>query len=107
MKVEVPRHVRETASPLGDGGAYALKVLAGRLADDPDYLVSPRLLRGSSGRCKFCSRRCCGGDLGVQLPVELRALWLLTASDDGAQGWGYLPGSKALMTLDAVRPFTG
>lgn len=43
----------------------------------------------------------------MQLPVELRALWLLTASDDGAQGWGYLPGSKALMTLDAVRPFTG
>ncbi|WP_405522546.1 hypothetical protein [Streptomyces canus] len=42
------------------------------------------------------------GDLGIQLPVELRALWLLTAGDDGAHGWGCLPGNRALMTLEAV-----
>jgi cell wall assembly regulator SMI1 len=41
-------------------------------------------------------------DLGVRIPVELRALWLLTAGDDGANGWGCLPGNRALMTLDAV-----
>ncbi|MFF3327755.1 hypothetical protein [Streptomyces sp. NPDC002889] len=41
-------------------------------------------------------------DLGVQIPVELRVLWLLTAGDDGANGWGCLPGNRALMTLDAV-----
>ncbi|MEV6591208.1 hypothetical protein [Streptomyces acidicola] len=42
------------------------------------------------------------GDLGIQTPVELRVLWLLTAGDDGANGWGCLPGNRALMTLDAV-----
>ncbi|MEU9919561.1 hypothetical protein [Streptomyces sp. NPDC051001] len=42
------------------------------------------------------------GDLGIRLPVELRALWLLTAGDDGAHGWGCFPGNKALMTLEAV-----
>ncbi len=40
--------------------------------------------------------------LGVQIPVELRILWSLTAGDDGANGWGCLPGNRPLMTLDAV-----
>jgi cell wall assembly regulator SMI1 len=193
VKVEIPPHVRETASQLGDGVAYALKVLAGRLADDPDlgepstlpgiltvmidgdlfedcpalavgYISEPdrieiRFVTPASfakpatdapveheqrGREQAVDsgteavtvrevadvwRRITGwlqthapdsyaalragarsaavaaveGDLGVQLPVELRALWLLTAGDDGAQGWGCMPGNKALMTLDAVR----
>nr|WTB29763.1 SMI1/KNR4 family protein [Streptomyces sp. NBC_00830] len=41
-------------------------------------------------------------DLGIRIPVELRVLWLLTAGDDGVDGWGCLPGNKALMTLDAA-----
>ncbi|MGW0333202.1 hypothetical protein ACWD0J_15240 [Streptomyces sp. NPDC003011] len=42
------------------------------------------------------------GDLGFRIPVELRVLWLLTSGDDGAGGWGCLPGNRALMSLDAV-----
>ncbi|MGP4043848.1 hypothetical protein [Streptomyces sp. 2A115] len=42
------------------------------------------------------------GDLGIQIPVELHVLWMLTAGDDGANGWGCLPGNEALMPLDAV-----
>lgn len=42
------------------------------------------------------------GGLGIRIPVELHALWLLSAGDDGAGGWGCLPGNKALMTLDEV-----
>ncbi|WP_228472860.1 hypothetical protein [Streptomyces cyaneochromogenes] len=34
--VEIPQHVRDTATQLGAGVPYALKVLAGQLADDPD-----------------------------------------------------------------------
>ncbi|MBZ9644345.1 SMI1/KNR4 family protein [Streptomyces sp. PSKA30] len=47
------------------------------------------------------------GDLGVQIPVELRVLWMLTAGDDGVNGWGWgcLPGNEALMPLDAVAAF--
>ncbi|MET9116046.1 hypothetical protein ABZX38_17855 [Streptomyces longwoodensis] len=41
-------------------------------------------------------------DLGIQIPVELHVLWLLTAGDDGGDGWGCLPGNMALMPLDAV-----
>ncbi|WP_405632896.1 SMI1/KNR4 family protein [Streptomyces sp. NBC_00016] len=41
-------------------------------------------------------------ELGIPIPVELRALWMLTAGDDGADGWGCLPGNMALMSLDAV-----
>lgn len=41
-------------------------------------------------------------DLGIRIPLELHALWLLTAGDDGHDGWGCLPGNKALMPLDAV-----
>lgn len=193
MNVEIPPHVRETASQLGDGVPYALKVLAGRLADEPDvgepsslpgilnvmidgdlfedcpdlavgYIREPdrieiRFVTPASfaqpaqdapgeperqGQEQAVDpvaealtvrevadawRRITGwlqahapashaalrsgassaavaaveGDLGVHIPVELRALWLLTAGDDGAQGWGCLPGNQALMTLDAVR----
>jgi hypothetical protein len=42
------------------------------------------------------------GELGVRIPVELHALWLLAAGDDGVDGRGCLPGNHALMTLDAV-----
>lgn len=35
MNVELPPFVRETAAQFGAGAPYALKVLAGRLADDP------------------------------------------------------------------------
>ncbi|MET7653977.1 hypothetical protein [Streptomyces sp. NPDC005486] len=41
-------------------------------------------------------------DLGIRIPIELRVLWLLTAGDDGGNGWGCLPGNRALMSLDAV-----
>ncbi|MCQ9133116.1 SMI1/KNR4 family protein [Streptomyces hilarionis] len=41
-------------------------------------------------------------DLDVPLPVELRALWLLTCGDDGGGGPGCLPGNRVLMSLDAV-----
>ncbi|WP_421111114.1 hypothetical protein [Streptomyces sp. NEAU-S77] len=41
-------------------------------------------------------------DLGTQIPTDLRALWFLTAGDDGVSGRGCLPGNEALMTLDAV-----
>ncbi|MEW2398047.1 SMI1/KNR4 family protein [Streptomyces sp. NPDC046862] len=44
-------------------------------------------------------------DLGIQIPVELQVLWLLTAGDDGGDGWGCLPGNRALMPLDAVAAF--
>ncbi|MFG2368122.1 hypothetical protein ACGFY3_41915 [Streptomyces mirabilis] len=40
-------------------------------------------------------------DLGIHIPVELHVLWLLTSGDDGGDGWGCLPGNRALMTLDA------
>ncbi|MFF1297212.1 MULTISPECIES: hypothetical protein [unclassified Streptomyces] len=174
MNIEIAPHVRETASRLGEGVPYALKVLAGRLADDPDmgessalpgiltvmidgdlfedcpalavgYLREPDRLEiryvtpGSfvrpaadnpdrqepQGRHRErpavpgaeavtvrevadAWRRITGrlraveGDLGIRLPVELRALWLLTAGDDGAHGWGRLPGNKALMTPESV-----
>jgi cell wall assembly regulator SMI1 len=36
VKVDIQPDVRETAARLGTGVAYALKVLAGQLADDPD-----------------------------------------------------------------------
>ncbi|MFC9681352.1 hypothetical protein [Streptomyces sp. NPDC056948] len=36
MNVEIPPQVRDTATHLGAGVAYALKVLAGQLADEPD-----------------------------------------------------------------------
>ncbi|MFF7167021.1 hypothetical protein ACFZBP_37530 [Streptomyces sp. NPDC008086] len=45
MNVEIPPFLRETALGLGAGVPYALKVLAGRLADDPD-MGSPSPLPG-------------------------------------------------------------
>ncbi|GAA2497335.1 hypothetical protein [Streptomyces gobitricini] len=36
MNVEIAQHIRDTAARLGDGVPYAPKVLAGRLADEPD-----------------------------------------------------------------------
>lgn len=36
VDVEIPPFVRDTATQFGDGVPYALKVLAGQLADDPD-----------------------------------------------------------------------
>ncbi|KUO05167.1 SMI1/KNR4 family protein [Streptomyces caeruleatus] len=45
MNVEIPPFLRETAVGLGAGVPYALKVLAGRLADDPD-MGSPSQLPG-------------------------------------------------------------
>jgi cell wall assembly regulator SMI1 len=36
VNVEIPLHIRDTATQLGAGVPYALKVLAGQLADDPD-----------------------------------------------------------------------
>lgn len=192
MKVEIQPDVRDMAAPLGAGVPYALKVLAGQLADDPDmgrpsglpgiltvtvdgdvfedcpdlsvgYIREPdrieiRFLRAvpsadpstdaqdqEQGRDQDqpadpaaaavtarevadAWRRITGwlkhnapdsyaalragadpaaiaaveGDLGIRIPVELHVRWLLTAGDDGGDGWGCLPGNKALMTVDAV-----
>src|SRR4051794_20636969 len=35
-------------------------------------------------------------DLDIPVPVELQVLWLLTAGDDGGDGWGCLPGNRVL-----------
>lgn len=45
VNVEIPQHVRETALQFGTGVPYALKVLAGQLADDPD-MGQPSALPG-------------------------------------------------------------
>ncbi|MFD3314110.1 hypothetical protein [Streptomyces sp. NPDC058694] len=196
VDVELPPFVRDTATRLGTGVPYALKVLAGQLADDPDmgrpsnlpgiltvtvdgelfedcpalaigYIREPdrieiryvnpisftepaesvesvadaqdreqqeersgdpatdavtvrevahawqrvtgwlrrnapdsyAALRAGAGPTAIAALE---GDLGIRIPVELHALWLLTAGDDGAGGRGCLPGNWALMTLDAV-----
>lgn len=188
MIVEIPADVRETAPRLGTGVPYALKVLAGQLADDPDmgepsaqpgiltvmidgdlfddcpdltvgYVREPDRIEiryvnraaaaepaqgpqeqeqhadpaadavtgrqvtdawqritgwlQSSAPASYAALRDAAsaaavadleGDLGIRIPVELRALWLLTAGDDGVNGWGWgcLPRGEALMTLEAV-----
>ncbi|WP_369174865.1 hypothetical protein AB5J49_46275 [Streptomyces sp. R28] len=203
MNVEIPPYVREIAPQLGAGVPYALKVLAGRLADDPDvgrpsglpgiltvmidgdlfedcpdlaigYIREPDRIEirfvnlasfteptadAAQGRNEeqgqgqgqeqgqgqgqgadpvadaltvreiadawrritdwlqhnapdsYAALRVGAGpsaiaalesDFGLRIPVELHTLWLLTAGDDGANGWGCLPGNEALMTLDAV-----
>ncbi len=192
MKVQIQPDVRDIAGQLGAGVPYALKVVAGQLADDPDmgvpsglhgiltvtvdgdlfedcpdlsvgYIREPdrieiRFLRAVTSTEPSTSaqeqgqdqeqvqasdpaaaavtvrevadawRRITGwlqdnapdsyvalragaspaaiaaleGDLGIRIPVELSVLWLLTAGDDGVNGWGCLPGSEALMTLDAA-----
>jgi cell wall assembly regulator SMI1 len=43
VDVEIPTLVRETAARFGAGAPYALKVLAGQLADDPDMGEPSRL----------------------------------------------------------------
>ncbi|MFB4426974.1 hypothetical protein C5F59_038585 [Streptomyces sp. QL37] len=194
MKVEIQPDVRDIAAQLGAGVPYALKVLAGQLAEDPDmgrpsnlpgilnvtvdgamfedcpdlsvgYIREPerieiRFLRAApsaelsadardqeqaQGRDRdqqadpaaaavtvrevadawrritgwlrdnapdsYAALRPGAGpaaiaaledDLGIRIPVELHVLWLLTSGDDGVDGWGCLPGSRALMALDAV-----
>ncbi|WP_316959484.1 SMI1/KNR4 family protein [Streptomyces sp. TRM68367] len=195
VKVEIQPDVRDIAAQLGAGVPYALKALAGQLADDPGmgwpsglpgiltvtvhgdmfedcpdlsvgYIREPdrieiRFLRATpstepstdaqdqeqeqdrdqpadpvaaavtvrevadawrriTGWLKhnapdsYAALRTGAGpaaiaaleeDLGIQIPVELQALWLLTAGDDGGDGWGCLPGNRALMPLDAVAAF--
>lgn len=192
MNVEISPDVRDIASQLGVGVPYALKVLAGRLADDPGmgrpsglpgilsvtvngsmfedcpdlsvgYVREPDRIeirylepapsakpspsvddqeRGQDrGRFadtaasavvvreiadawhritrwlqrhapdSYAALRPGAGptaiaaldsDLGVEVPFELRVLWLLTAGDDGSNGWGCLPGNRALAPLDTV-----
>ncbi|MFD3505344.1 SMI1/KNR4 family protein [Streptomyces sp. NPDC058678] len=197
MKVEIQPDVRDIAAQLGAGVSYALKALAGQLADDPNmgrpsnlpgiltvtvdgdmfedcpdlsvgYIREPdrieiRFLRAVAstepspdahdqeqeqgadldhpadpataavtvrevadawrritGRLKhnapdsYAALRAGASpaaiaaleeDLGIQLPLELHVLWLLTAGDDGGDGWGCLPGNMALMPLNAVADF--
>ncbi|WP_328883979.1 SMI1/KNR4 family protein [Streptomyces sp. NBC_00299] len=194
MNVELPPFLQETAAQFGAGAPYALKVLAGRLADDPDmgtpsnqpgiltvivegdlyedcpdlavgYIREPdwiqiryvnlapsaepvvavqeedpdqeqvqpvdptveavtvrqiadawlRILRrlrltapdsyaALRSGAELSAIAALENDLGVRIPTELRTLWLLSAGDEGAAGWGAgcLPGNEALMTLDAV-----
>ncbi|WP_413755068.1 hypothetical protein [Streptomyces sp. MMBL 11-3] len=194
MKVDIQPDVREIAARLGADVPYALKALAGQLADDPDmgrpsevpgvltvtvdggmfddcpdlsvgYIREPdrieirfleahvpsgastdvpdqehgldqggnqvgdlaaaavtvREIAAAWGRItrwlkdhapvSYAALRAGAGpaaiaaleeDLGIRIPVELHSLWLLTAGDEGGNGWGCLPGNRALMTLDAV-----
>ncbi|WP_369230628.1 hypothetical protein AB5J56_05550 [Streptomyces sp. R21] len=197
MNVEIDPHVRDTAAQLGSGVPYALKVLAGQLADDPDmghpsglpgiltvtvdgdlfedcpalavgYIREPdrieiryvnpapsaepavdaedqdeeqgqepdqpadpaadavtvrevadawrritgwlqlnapdshAALRAGVGPAAIADLE---GDLGIRIPLGLSVLWLLTAGDDGVNGAGCLPGSQALMPLDAIATF--
>ncbi|MEV1070220.1 hypothetical protein [Streptomyces sp. NPDC050263] len=195
MKVEIQPDVRDTAARLGADVPYALKALAGQLADDPDMgrpsgpagiltvtvdgdmfddcpdlsvgyiresdrieirflkaLPSPetstdtpdpeqeqsrdegqssgdlvaaaatvREVADAWGRItgwlkhnapvSYAALRAGAGPaaiaaledgLGIRIPVELHGLWLLTSGDEGGNGWGCLPGNRALMTLDAV-----
>ncbi|MFI9341883.1 hypothetical protein ACIG0D_11520 [Streptomyces sp. NPDC052773] len=194
MKVDIQPDVHDIAARLGAGATYALKALAGRLADDPDMgrpsglpgILSVRVDRDMFEDCpdldfgyirepdrvelRFLMavssedassdgeeadedpydeqarpadpaadavavrqvadawQRITGwlrrnapdsyaalrpgaspaalaaleADLGVPIPIGLRVLWQLTAGDDGADGWGCLPGNRVLMPLDAV-----
>ncbi|MFF3147680.1 hypothetical protein ACFVRU_39680 [Streptomyces sp. NPDC057927] len=188
MKVEIQPDVRDIAAQLGGGVPYALKALAGQLADDPDmgrpsglpgiltvtvdggmfeecpdlsvgYIREPdrieiRFLRAAPSAEPYTDahdqEQAQGGDqeqpadpaaaaitvrevadvwhritgwlqhnapdsyaalragaspaaleddLGIRIPVELHVLWQLTSGDDGGNGWGCLPGNRALMTL--------
>ncbi|MEU3984535.1 hypothetical protein AB0F77_31445 [Streptomyces sp. NPDC026672] len=188
MNVEISPDVRDAASQLGGGVPYALRVLAGQLADDPDMglpsglpgvltvtvegdvfedcpalsvgyireadrieirylkpIPSPdaddqsqeqgqghpasaveaalvvreiadawhRIVRWLQRRApdSYAALRAGAspaaiaaleGSFGMQVPIELRCLWSLTAGDDGVNGWGCLPGNRALMPLEAV-----
>ncbi|RSS57416.1 SMI1/KNR4 family protein [Streptomyces sp. WAC01280] len=191
MNVEIHADVRESATRLGAGVPYALKVLAGQLADDPGlgqpselpgvwtvmvdgdlfedcpalavgYLREPtrievryvslasspepaadvqpqdrnrsadpsgdtvvgreiadawqritRWLQHNAPDSHAALRRggssngiaALEGDLGIRVPADLRALWLLNAGDDGVDGAGCLPGNQTLMPLDTVASF--
>ncbi|GLX42223.1 hypothetical protein Sros01_82950 [Streptomyces roseochromogenus] len=189
MDVEIPAPVREAAAGLGAGVPYALKVLAGQLAEDPGmgepsslpgildvridgvtfedcpalvvgYIREPdrievRYVTGTQheapadndpdlgrdrhtadeevvGReisdawaritawlvahapASYEALRSGAGEgtiealevgLGVRVPAELRALWRLTAGDDGVDGGGCLPGNMALMPFEEVEVF--
>ncbi|WP_411101028.1 SMI1/KNR4 family protein [Streptomyces sp. x-45] len=189
MNVEIHPDIGDTAARLGAGVPYALKVLAGRLADEPDLgqpsgvpgvlsvaisgatfedcpdlmvgyireldrveiryvnavapaehapdtegrpesagqpnsaveVISARLVTEAWRRItrwleyhapasKAALRA--GADaaaiavleqeLGLEVPADVRALWVLTAGDDGVNGAGCLPGNQALMSLEAV-----
>ncbi|MEV7167463.1 hypothetical protein AB0N60_35890 [Streptomyces microflavus] len=189
MNVEIPPEIRDSVAQLGAGAPYALKVLAGQLADDPDmgevsglpgiltvtldgdlfedcpglavgYIreadrieiryVNPvassqptaqdhsedqstqqrqpadeagavreiadawhRITRWLEHNAPDSYDALRAGaspsdlaaledGLGTRLPVELSVLWLLTGGDDGSNGWGSLPGNRALMNLDAA-----
>ncbi|MCT6781917.1 SMI1/KNR4 family protein [Streptomyces sp. CS7] len=188
MNVEIPSEVRNSAAEFGAGVPYALKVLLGQLADDPDmgrpsglpgvltvtidgemfedcpalaigYIrepdrvevryvnllsSSPPFVEDSEDELREEHRPAAAAGvvrevadalhrimcwlqlhapasyaalrpgaspatlaaleegLGVRIPVDLKALWLLTAGDDGGDGWGSLPANRALMNLDAV-----
>ncbi len=187
MHVETPPDILDTAARLGAGVPYALKVLAGQLADDPEMgrpsasarhsvrdgrrrhvrgLPRPdhwlhsrarpdpdpirasrspppappqRPRQGTEGSlilpptrspqaksampgtaspagssttpplrsCAPCRRgrtrrRCPGAGSRSGGTPDLRALWSLTAGDDGVDGAGCLPGNQALMPLGAV-----
>ncbi|MFJ7996543.1 hypothetical protein ACIQ7D_05175 [Streptomyces sp. NPDC096310] len=189
MNVEIPPQVRDAASRLGNTVPYALKVLAGQLAENPDtgrpsgrpgiltvmvdgdffedcpdlavgYIREPdrieiwyvnststaepvadardqdrladpvneaitereathawqRIIRWLQHNAPDSHAALRAGadlaaltaledDLGVRIPAGLRAVWLLTAGDDGVNGRGCLPGNEALMALDEVAAF--
>ncbi|MFI0980714.1 SMI1/KNR4 family protein [Streptomyces sp. NPDC021093] len=184
MNVDILPHIRATANELGIGVPYALKVLAGQLADNPDLgqpspagvctvtidgelfedcppLVLGYLRESSRIEVQYLTALPSGeplvapeqepavdfatmavaqrqtneawsrianwlgrhaplshaalraglsteaiaaleDDLHMQVPAELRALWMLTGGDDGVDGAGCLPGNQALMAPDAV-----
>lgn len=189
MNVEILADVRDTAARLGAGVSYALKVVAGQLADDPDmgqpsglpgiltatvdgdmfedcpalaigYIREPdrieiryvhparptepasdaqdqnpdtapatgvlaereiadawqritRWLQHNTAASHAALRPGASAtaitalehDLGIQVPADLRALWSLTAGDDGVDGVGCLPGNQVLMALDTIAAF--
>ncbi|WEV29495.1 SMI1/KNR4 family protein [Streptomyces sp. 71268] len=195
VSVEVPPHIHDTATHLGAGVPYALRVLAGQLAETPDmghpsslpgiltvtvegdlfedcpalsvgYLRepdriqiryvnpippsaptapaqdadepeerarptspaddalvvrqiadvwhrvthwlqhnAPRSLAALRAGASPAAIATLEADLELQLPVELRTLWALTAGDDGVDGAGWLPGNQALMPLEEVADF--
>lgn len=122
MDIEIPRDVRATAVRLGGGVPYALRAVAGQLADDPDMgrpSGPPGVLTVTVDGDMFedCPELAIGY---IREPdrIEIR---FLTATpygastddhgpdlepgrqlDERADGWGCLPGNCALMNLDAV-----
>ncbi|MET9441008.1 SMI1/KNR4 family protein [Streptomyces sp. NPDC006610] len=96
---------RGEAPPVDPAGA----AVAVRQIADAWYRISRRLrdhapdsyaaLRAGAGAAEIAALE---SALGVRIPVELRVLWMLTAGDDGSDGWGCLPGNMALMPLESV-----